>query len=328
MTRSQGTHRERLKNEALNTETHKERYNPFKIGLSTNFTVTMQPEISEPDPFPPPALELKLVQKNRSETKSAKKPLRLLIPELMALTLTTNREALAIVRSLEPYVAGAPFTPEEKSSDGWINYRASAPGNSGRYRATANERVRERKRVLSSTPDGVPMPEAPPPVIEHVSIRAHFVRYVTPQLRKKEPKEEGRRLILATYSLTGRWLFFHVAKVRPPYRNADLFTTKRTAHLIFGPQWAEFIERIRNTAREAAERDRVAVLQQFFVHVAADARWSSGLTAHSGEDVQFVKDMPKEDESGDRLMISVLRRAGTDVNKLEFLFTSEPAPSV
>ncbi len=242
--------------------------------------------------------------------------------------LTTNREALAIVRSLEPYVAGAPFIPNERFADQWINYWASAPDNSGRYRATANERVGERKRVLSSTPNGVPMPDTPPQVIEHVSIRAHFVRYVTPQLRKKEPKEEGRRLILVVYSLTGRWLFFHVAKVRPPYRHADLFKTKRSAHLIFGPQWEEFVERIRNTAREAAARDRVAVPEQFLVHVPADARWSSGLTAHAGEDVQVVKDMPKEDESGDRLMISVLRRAGTDVNKLELLFTSEPALSV
>ena len=111
---------------------------------------------------------------------------RLLIPELFALTLLKNREALRLLTHLSPFIRGG-FGVPPVGGDSWINSWIDHNLKRPRFKVSAASRSDLRKKILSyatkpelATKEGFG-PDFP---AEHVSVRAYPIRLHSPQVRK------------------------------------------------------------------------------------------------------------------------------------------------
>ncbi|MCK9620243.1 MAG: hypothetical protein M0R47_06865 [Methylobacter sp.] len=252
---------------------------------------------------------LHLLKKTQSSI-SPEKVFRLIVPELLALSLLPNREIVNIFHSMKRYWTNQKHIPS-KNRDQWISYWAKQTTADISW-ASAKERGLFRSRVLDM--EGPAYEEIRQSLgsetgqVEHISIRAYPVSYRTPQAGGRI----GKRLLFVAYHLERHWLLFHLEKLAQSWKKKDLFSMSIRDQMIAKGSWEKFLDHIEVFVRDDTSRKEH---QTILLHVPYRSALKMAL---SRKDWHVVDDMPKEYAGDDRLDIEVLKRASKKIQDVCF----------
>lgn len=243
---------------------------------------------------------------------SAKKVHGLLLPEIFALTLASNRTIGRVLKYAEQYVEGGLHLPaHETVPDNWINYWASDGASGGHATLPANKRSALLGDILGAadTVDDSTKPVPRSPARWHVSVRAYPIRYSSPQ----SPKDTAMtRLLLVGYDLSKHRLYVQIAPLRFPYKDKPLSTLVLHEDLIPARQWTEFVSKVQSMAMS----DTGDVSSEVCLHVPHGSRLVYAL---KNDDCRVLDDMPAESGTTDRFEVHVTKRSikGLAINYID-----------
>jgi hypothetical protein len=240
---------------------------------------------------------------------SPKKAFRLLVPELAALTLQTNRELMTILSTLSPYWTNGKLLPSPDDQK-WISEKIQkAPG--GSHIPDSRTRITQLNEVLNL--EGSRYAELNESIttatgqLEHIALRAYPVRYSTPQAGKRL----GKRLLVVVYHLQEHWIFFHLEEFQPLWNTYNLHDMTISAKLISKHKWKVLVDRIVTVTQDFNKGNE----SQIVLHVPEESGLKAALLVHTK---LVVDDMPKEYDGNDRLDIKVLVRASKQIQEPYF----------
>ena len=234
-----------------------------------------------------PAL-LKLFRKKHL-LDSQKKMLGMLIPELLALTLVNNRQAIRLLRYGSQYVQGLEIPIE--GDDSMVNRWATTAKNPGAYQASATERKTLRTNILSNQ-EGQDSGLR----VEHVSVRAYPVRYHSPQT---PDGSQNLRILLVAYHIERHWVYFQVEPLRYRYHKREVDEVTIAKGLLKQDRWSDFYCQLGTIEPENF------IGAQVCIHVPHGSALREVFTEYA----QTKDDMPPEYSGQDRFDIQVFTRS-------------------
>jgi|GEM_PF-3747816 len=234
--------------------------------------------------------ELHLFRKINGEA-SKKKLHALLIPELCALTLLNNRDAIHLMLYLAHFVKGSLEIPNTISGqDSWFSRWAEKSGSPGCYQNSATERKSLRKEILASNAE-------PNKQAEHISIRAYPVCYHSPQTPKGSTTT---RLLLVAYHLERDWARFQLEPLSSQYMSTSIENITLTPDLIEPEKWEKFAWDTQQTLWPE-NNNRI-----IFFHTPEGSKLENVLTY---DGINVIDDMPPAYAGKERFDLTVYTRS-------------------
>jgi hypothetical protein len=231
---------------------------------------------------------------------------RLLIPEIFALTLLTNRAVLRLLAYLNQYIQGG-FGLPPTGQDSWINSWIDPKLKRQCFKVSAARRSLWRKEALGY--DRKPNVEIKTGygkglLAEHVSVRAYPICFQSPQ---KHDDSMTKRVLLVAYHLERHWLYFQIEAMRYPWEQKSFGDIKIADDLLSKDQWSDFLDQIANIS--LAE----GALAPLCLHVPDGSELRVALDR---DHLLVIDDMPPEGLSGDRFNLQVFRRKTASLRNL------------
>ena len=234
---------------------------------------------------------------------------RLLIPELFALTLLTNREVLRLLTCLDQYIQGG-FGLPQTGQDSWINSWIDPKLKRQCFKVSAARRSLWRKAVLAY--DKKSNFETKPGYgkgiqAEHVSVRAYPIRFRSPQ---KHDDTITKRVVLVAYHLERHWLYLSIEAMRYPLDLKNFIDIKISHYILSKKRFDYFLAKL-------AEISGVAgVSAPLCLHVPDRSELRVALDRGH---LMVIDDMPAEALSDDRFDLQVLRRQSASLKNSYFI---------
>lgn len=254
--------------------------------------------------------KLKLFRSNAPQTP-IKIFNRLLVPELFALTLLTNRAVFRLLTCFNQYIQGG-FCLPLAGQDSWINSWIDPKLKRQCFKVSAARRSLWRKEVLAY--DRKPNFEIKSGYgkgmqAEHVSVRAYPIRFRSPQ---KHDDTITKRIVLVAYHLERHWLYFQIETMRYPWDQKSFVDIKIAHDLLSKERWDDFLAQIEEIVGTA---DIPAPL---CLHVPDGSELRIALDR---DHLMVIDDMPAETLSDDRFDLHVLRRKSASLREFCFDLT-------
>ncbi len=196
----------------------------------------------------------------------------LLVPELAALTLQSNKSLVAILsyfENLEPNKTEWLYLPaptsDRWSQEKWINDKVVNKNCTTKFKASDDERSDLLLSLLNNNDqryDSFRQAIKKQSQINHIAVRAYPIALKTPECNKDK---HGKRLLIVAYHLTRHCLYFFISKLEPKWSETELKDIKISEDLISDLKWKEFKGKIETllTDGKSAQREN----QVFFIHV-------------------------------------------------------------